>query len=237
MENINKIIRTLDLAKSDARDETLQGILKFIIYSDEKGINPNDIFVTIKKEFSIEVHQSEIEESIDKLIDKGFVIKESENLKLSIDEYNRIRLLNLKNEENNISRFQSFSAHIQDIALTQEYAVVEVEIEKLWQIFKEFLYECYLLHGKTAIINFTNEYNESNEDINSILKNKTKGLTKDQEKLLTEYIKRFPSYLDSTLLSYLTELADKTEAFYALGLSQEEYDKIYSDLKFDWIIL
>ena len=56
MSNINKIIRVLDLSQSDAREGTLDGIVKFIIYSkDVNGIEQKDISKEIIKELTIEI--------------------------------------------------------------------------------------------------------------------------------------------------------------------------------------
>lgn len=139
MTEIDKIIRTLDLTQSDAREETLAGIIKFIVYSIDNEILQRDIPDRINKEFSIEVHKSEIQECIDKLVDKNLVEIDGEKIKLSSSESLKIRKQILENDEDKNSRFLNFSNHIQQIALEQEYAIIENEVNILWESFLNYL--------------------------------------------------------------------------------------------------
>jgi hypothetical protein len=57
------------------------------------------------------------------------------------------------------------------------------------------------------------------------------------EAIFKKYIENFSNEVSSQTLDYLVGLANKTEAFFALGLSKEDYDLIYKDIIFDWTIL
>ncbi len=237
MIDIDKIIRTLDLTQSDAREETLVGIIKFIIYNTNVDIAIDHIPELIKKEFSIEVHRLEVEETIFRLIDLNLVEKNGEKIKLSQDETLRIKVQTLKNEEEKEVRFNNFCIHINQIASDKDYDITDAEIKKLWELFLNYLHETYLSYGKNAILNFTSEESSDVDEVNFLLKKYLKNIDNNNlEKIFIEYIKKFPTYIDSQLLAHLTELANKTEAFYALGLSRDEYDRIYQDIKFDWIV-
>lgn len=237
MVDIDKIIRTLDLTQSDAREETLVGIIKFIIYNANVDIAINDIPRLIKNDFSIEVHNLEVEEAIFKLIDLNLVEKDGEKIKLSQDESLKIKGQTLKNEEEKKVRFNNFCTHINQIAFDKEYDITDAEIKGLWELFLNYLHETYLSYGKNAILNFTSQESSDVDEVNFLIKKYLKEINNNNlEKIFIEYVKKFPTYVDSQLLSHLTELANKTEAFYALGLSRDEYDRIYQDIKFDWIV-
>ena len=81
MADLNKIIRVLDLSQSSTRDETLKGIVKFIIYSKQDvGIDKKNITSEIARQLTIQIHEHEVEESINYLLDNGFIEKIDESL-------------------------------------------------------------------------------------------------------------------------------------------------------------
>lgn len=239
MTDINKIIRVLDLSQSDARDGTLDGIVKFILYSKgEVGVEQKTVAKAIEKELTIVVHEQDVNDSIYRLIDAGFIDKMVDgNLKLSTDENYRFRQESLKINENRNSRQKLFNEQIEKIAIEKDYAIEEIEIKKLWEIFRTFIYDCYLTHGKNAIDSLTKGESENDENVKSLVNKYLKETeNKKLKKILAKYIKIYPEIIDSNILEYLRALANKTESFYSLGLSQKEYKKLYDDLKFDWIV-
>lgn len=239
MVDINKIIRVLDLSQSDARDGTLDGIVKFILYSKgENGVEQKTISKEIEKELTIVVHEQDINDSVNRLIDNNLIEKIDEsNLKLSLDENLKFRQESLKISENKTARFNLFKKQIEKIALDNEYAIVEKEINDLWEVFRTFIYDCYLTHGKNVIESLTKGESEYDENVKKLVAKYLKEAKKKKlRKILEKYIQIYPEIIDSNILEYLRSLANKTEYFYSLGLSQEEYKKLYDDLKFDWII-
>jgi hypothetical protein len=239
MANINKIIRVLDLSQSDAREDTLDGIVKYILYCKEDNtIEQKLISKEIEKEFTIVVHEQDVIDSIERLLDNNLIEKTADNkLKLSSDENLRIKEQSLQINEGRNARLKVFEKNVENIALEKNYSIVEDEISELWEIFKTFIYDCYLTHGKNAIDSWTNGEIEYDESVKKLV---SKYLKKAQNKklgeILEKYIRIYPEVIDSTILKYLQGLANKTEAFYSLGLSHDEYKSIYDDLKFDWVI-
>jgi hypothetical protein len=239
MTDINKIIRVLDLSKSDARDGTLDGIIKYIIFnSGSKGIEERRLSREILKELALEVHEQDINDSLTRLDDEEVLEKTNKgNLKLVLDEELKLKQQTININESREARFNLFKTHIEKIATNIDYPIVEKEIDDLWEIFRTFIYECYLTHGKNAISNFTNGENEHEDSVKQLVKKYRKeAANKKLSKILAKYIQIYPKVIDSNILKYLTDLANKTESFYSLGLSQEEYNKLYEDLKFDWIV-
>ncbi|MBK5210445.1 MAG: hypothetical protein JJE44_13230 [Flavobacteriaceae bacterium] len=239
MADINKIIRVLDLSQSDAREGTLDGIVKFIIYiNGDNGIEKNNISKEIIKELTLEIHEQEINDSVERLLDNGLIEKDGKgNFKLTLDESLKFRQESLKISENSDARFNLFKNHIEKIAFEENYAIVENEVNDLWEIFRTFIYDCYLTHGKNIIENLTNVESEYDDDVKFLVKKYLKETKNGNlSKILSKYITIYPEIVDSNILQYLTSLANKTESFYSLGLSQEEYKKVYDEIKFDWIV-
>lgn len=239
MADINKIIRVLDLSQSAAREETLYGIVKFILYTNQdKGIEQKNISKEIVKELTIEIHTHEIDQCINFLLDNGVIQKDDKGiLKLTKEEELKFRQESLKISENRKVRFELFKKNIEQISVKRDYAIVENEIEDLWEIFRTFIYDCYLTHGKNAIDSLIKGESEDDNDVKKIVKKYLKEInSKELSKILSDYIRIYPEVIDTNILEYLTGLANKTESFYALGLSQEEYNKVYTDLKFDWVV-
>ncbi|WP_350285780.1 hypothetical protein [uncultured Croceitalea sp.] len=239
MSDINKIIRVLDLSKSDARDGTLDGIIKYIIYnSGAEGIETKDIAKEIAKELTLEVHGQDITDSLNRLNDENIINKTDKgNLKLILDEELKLKQQALDIEQSRKARFALFQEHIERIATEIDYAIVEDEIAHLWEVFRTFIYECYLTHGKNAISSLTSSEVEYEDSVKLLVKKYQKETkNKKLSKILSKYIKIYPDVIDTNILKYLTDLANKTEAFYSLGLSQDEYKKLYDELQFDWIV-
>jgi len=239
MANINKIIRVLDLSQSDAREGTLDGIVKFILYSrEDKGIEQKEISKEVEKEFTIVVHEQDITDSINRLLDTSLIEKnDNGSLKLSKDENLRFRQESLKISESRTARFNLFKEQIEKIATGKDYAIDEKEISDLWEIFRTFIYDCYLTHGKNAIESLTKGESEYEDSVKRLVNKYLKETdNKNLGKILEKYIRIYPEIIDSNILEYLRGLANKTESFYSLGLSQDEYKKLYDDLKFDWIV-
>lgn len=239
MADLNKIIRVLDLSQSDAREGTLDGIVKYILYGiGESGLPQSEIANLIEKELSIIIHNQDIEQSIARLEDTGLIEKSKEGvLKLNSDEIKKFRDEKLKIQEVREARFKLFKEHIEKIAVTKDYAIDETEISSLWEIFRTFIYDCYLTHGKYAVDSLTSGENEYDESVKRLVKKYVKEAKSEElGKILKKYIRIYPEIIDSNILEYLRGLAYKTEAFYSLGLSQKEYDKLYEKLKFNWTI-
>src|SRR4051812_26828103 len=111
--NLDKIIRSLDLAKSDARDKTIDGIIEYILFCINEEVNTDELNQLIKGELLIEIHKSELEEGIGKLIDENG-IKNGDNNKFSLtaERYTQLRKTEIENQEAEKHRFDSFCSSI-----------------------------------------------------------------------------------------------------------------------------
>lgn len=238
MANFDLIIKSLDLSNSSTRDETLNGIIKYIVFTNDT-LEKKQIKKQIIHHLDIEIHAQEIDESIDRLRGSGKIeIDKNNYVSLKSEGIIEIKKKLFEISEQNSERLKSFKKNIEIIATNNDYAIIEEEISELWEIFKLYIHDCYLTHGKKIIETLIDKIkNDEDDDIKKIFKKHSDNL-KNAElvKILKIYVENYPDLINSSNLNYLTELANKTESFYSLGLAKEEYEKFYEKLKFDWII-
>jgi len=237
MADFNLIIKSLDLSNSTTREETLDGIIRYIIYYKD-SIGNKRIKKEIVELFDLDIHQQEIDESLNRLIDNSKIERDkSNNLILKSETKIEIRKKLFDISEQSSRRFESFKKNIVNISLDKDYAIVEEQIDNLWEIFKLYIHDCYLTHGRKIIDTLTNEEKSNDNDVKKIFLKHSKELNeKELIDILKEYVENYPSLINSDNLQYLTNLANKTESFYSLGLAKEEYERYYENLKFDWIV-
>ncbi len=238
MENFDLIVRTLDLSQSGTREETLEGIVNYVIYRNETNIIEKNLGDIIENKLGIRIHQHEISEAVNQLIDDGKIGKDKGgNLILKPEADLELKKRFFKIEEEKKERFDSFQENISKIAYDNDYALIEEEALELWEIFSLYLYDCYLIHGRTIIHTLTSENSFEEEDVKKIYIRHSRNIKNPKlENVLQTYVQKYPQLINSNSLNYLTGLANKTESFYSLGLQKEEYLKLYEDLKFDWIV-
>ncbi|MDB5004691.1 MAG: hypothetical protein JWQ34_2916 [Mucilaginibacter sp.] len=235
--NLDKIIRSLDLAKSDARDKTIDGIVEYILFCINDEVSSDELNVLIKEELILELHKSELEEGLGKLIDSNAIIKgENNKYKLTTERFVQLRKVVSENDDAEKIRLENFTNSVKKFSngvLSQE------DIKLLWSTFTNYLYECYLDHGKNALNIFSGRgnYSEGEIDLKSLISKYENGLTNQNlKKIFREYIDNFSKEVTTEGLDYLLNLANKAEAFFALGLSKDEYNHIYEEITFDWTI-
>lgn len=111
-------------------------------------------------------------------------------------------------------------------------------MENLWKVFNEYLLECFLVFGRTAINIFLPFKKDELTEDDKILSETYRKL--NSEKLISIFkriIVEYPEKLNTVELRYLTLLSSRAERFYSLGILKEDYEKI-QNLQFkDLIVL
>jgi hypothetical protein len=148
--NLDKIIRSLDLSKSDARDKTIEGIIEYILYCINEDITSDNLNEFIKDELSIELYKTDLEEGLNKLIDSGSVKKAAQTNKFSLsnERSHELKKIELSNSEAKENRFISFAENIKKYS---QKSLSSEQILTIWNVLTEYIYECYLEHGKSAL--------------------------------------------------------------------------------------
>ncbi len=224
MRNIDQIISALYLAKSDNREKMLSDLIVNVIYNVGGAMPIDLILLYIKDTFHLEAIEYEIQNCLDQLVEEDKLTQKDGRYNLLDIAKGEIHKSQLSSDGIGTKRFNSFKeilANIDDFELNDE------EVEELWNVFNEYLLECFLVFGKKAINIFlpfkVDELNGDNDITSSAFeKLKSEKLISIFKLLTVEY----PIKLNEAELRYLTKLANRAEKFYSLGITQEDYDKI-----------
>lgn len=237
-ELINKIIRVIDLAQSDARDKSIEGVVEYILCSVNEACTLVELGGYIKSGLDFEIHETELTTSVEHLKNTG-AIEPADKGKFLISAKRKLELdqLFLKAKEKEEKRFERFKDVIDEI----ENDVTEELKEEIWAEFTAYLYECYLEYGRSVIYAFRPDKQEKDGhkemDVKVILK---KYLVKfdspEDAEVFKKYVEAFPDHVTSDELGYLVSLANKAESFFSLGLSREDYKEALAEITFDWTV-
>lgn len=235
MRNKDQLISALYLAKSDNRDKMLSDLIVNVIY-DVGGAMPIEmILLFIKENFHLVPIEYEIQQCLDKLVEDEKLSRNNGRYNLLDSAKDYVYKSKLSSDSTETKRFESFKRILDSI---DDFGLNEEETKKLWDVFNEYLLECFLVFGKKAINIFlpykTDELN-GDHNINSSAEKKL-----NSEKLIALFkilISEYPSKLNDAELRYLTTLANRAEKFYSLGITKEDYKKIKSLEIKDLIVL
>ena len=224
MNKLDRIISALYLAKSDNREKMLADLVQNVLFSASEPLDIEAIIQLIKDYFYLEPIKFEIQESIDFLIGQKEICTKHNKYCLEDNAFKRIHTLVLKVQGESTNRYDSFNHIVKDIF---DGTVSEDEIKILWDVFNEYLMECFMVFGRKAIDIFLPYKKDELADNDDIFKDAYKKLNSDKlvtifKKLVTLY----PERLTESDLRYLTSLATRAERFYSLGVEKAEYEKL-----------
>lgn len=235
MTQTDRIISALYFAKSENREKMLSDLILNVLYSLNEPIDINSINEFIKDTFHLEPIKYEVNQCLNSLVENGS-INFNDNL-YSLNEITKKDLYSsvLKGSSESEKRQHTFHDIVKDIF---DGSVDEEEILKLWEVFNEYLIECFMTYGRKAIKIFLPYEIEELAKDDLIIETAYKKL--DADKLITifkQLIIEYPERLNEAELRYLTLLASRAEKFYSLGIEKEDYDKIQSLQIKDLVVL
>ncbi len=210
-----------------------QSLIENILYSINEPLSNSDIFGLIKNEFHIEIDKFEFNESLNKLVAEGFLLK-TKNDKYDLTDENKKKILNNVIENKDIESKRT--ERIIELLKEFHFELQEKEYKFIAKIFNEYIYECFLEYGRTAIKYFL-PYNKDTDSNANILREKISLLeTEVQKKAFTKLVTSYTDNLTKEELNYLENLAIKSEYFFSLGVPEETFNKS-QDLKLNGLIL
>ena len=229
MSQINQIIKVLSLTNSVKKEETINSIIEFLLFSFDAKMTIQQLKDAIKEQFLIELLVENLEKSLSSLIKLTSIFFEREGL-YALSPNRKIEINNqyIKSKSDDEERFKRFSDFIDKISgenLTKE------EKKKLSKVYTEYLYESFYEYGAEVINQFrpykVNENTEFKTGQDSLIKSSIAKF-KNQKllKLFPMVIEEFPKFLSPEDLEYIESLTEKSECFFSLGLSKEMYDEI-----------
>jgi hypothetical protein len=233
MNQTDRIISALYLAKSNNREKMLSDLVLNVLYSINEPISNDAINEFIKVSFHLEPIKYEVQECLNSLIETKEIILKGQQYCLSDASKKSLFTSVLKGTSESAKRQVTFHGIVKDI-----FDVNEIEIEKLWAVFNEYLIECFMIFGRKAIKIFLPYELEELAKDDQIIESAYKKL--DSDKLVSifkQLIVDYPERLNEAELRYLTLLASRAEKFYSLGVEKEDYDKIQNLQIRDLVVL
>ena len=224
-KNIDEVISALYLAKSDNREKMLSDLILTVMYNIDCKVNIKDLNSHIDKIFHLKPIEYELQECLDNLVENEKISQQNGYYKLLDVSSQYIHKTQLQLISTNDKRYTSFKKII--LNLSEEDNFEEKDTVLLWDVFNEYLLECFMTFGKKAINIFLPYKNDFLGNDSELLKKfisriENTDLIKVFKKLTLEY----PNLLNDSELRHLTNLATRAEKFYSLGILKEEYEQI-----------
>lgn len=224
--NIDRLITALYLAQSDTREKMLAALVEHVLYIANTSLRDEDINRYIKDNFHLEPIRFEITNTLGYLTESKSLFYNHPYYTLNDETKDRIYRNILNTKEQSDRRFNSFKGTIKEIS--QEDIALEATT-KLWEVFNEYLLECFMHFGRKAIEIFLPYEEMSISEEESIHKIACEKLADPHLiKLFKDLVNIYPQKLSTIELRYLTQLASRAERFYSLGIEKSEYEKISS---------
>lgn len=235
MTQTDRIISALYFAKSDNREKMMSDLILNVLYSINEPIDINSINEFIKDTFHLEPIKYELNECLNLLVELKSIIFKDNLYCLTDNTKKELYSTVLRGTTESEKREYTFNNIVKDIF---DGSVINEEITELWNVFNEYLIECFMTYGRKAIkIFLPYEIEELAKDDMII---ETAYAKLKSEKLITifkQLIVEYPERLNEAELRYLTFLASKAEKFYSLGIEKEDYNKIQSLQIKDLVVL
>lgn len=235
MTQTDRIISALYLAKSDNREKMLSDLILNVLYSINEPINFDAINEFISDSFHLEPIKYEVQECLNTLVETKEINCVGQQYYLTESSKQNLFSSVLKGTSESAKRQVTFHNIVKDIF---DGNVDEEEIKKLWEVFNEYLIECFMIFGRKAIKIFLPYEVEELAKDDKIIESAYKKL--DSDKLVAifkQLIIDYPERLNEAELRYLTLLATRAEKFYSLGVEKEDYEKIQNLQIKDLVVL
>lgn len=230
-----KVLSTLSLAASDAREDTLRSVILNTLYEAET-IKESELSDNIYIIYDFQPHQSELTHVLNLLKEEGYIIPEngSAKLKLSDSEKERLKLTEDDAKLKEEKRFFNFKEFLSN---TLELELEIGKIKLLYGAFIEYLYNSFYEFGEDAIENFLPKKTNidlDNEDFIQIAYKKLHD--KELCNIFKSIVDKFPDHIKKEDLEFLNEIASRTQSFASLGVPPEDAKEIMDLKLIDWIL-
>ncbi len=230
-----KVLSTLSLAASDAREDTLTSIILNTLY--ERGaLNKLEICTEIEKIYGFAPYTDEIFYLLRKLSEKNSIEDKDDKFHLNSEQKKRLDDLDIILRDQEKARFQNFKNFI-----TEELkAKIDLSrIKLLWEVFKEFLYSNFYEYGEDALYRFHPHLEGENKSLKdedfyqiAFLRLKEKELNP----IFRTIVEKFPDYASKEDINFLNDLAQKTLSFASLGSNPDLVESALDKNLLDWVL-
>ncbi|WPU99828.1 hypothetical protein SNE26_27865 [Mucilaginibacter sp. cycad4] len=235
MKEIDRLISALYLAKSDNREGMLSDLILNVLNTFSDPLSCDEIMDFIRMGFHLEPIKFEVHNRIESLIESKELKIINEKYLLSEESKQRLYSITLKAKEESDKRLSLFKVILNEIG---EGSLAKEDVVELWNVFNEYLLECFMVFGRKAIdifLPYKIDKISENDQIHKIAISKLKS--EKLKQIFKVLVLEYPERLSELELRYLSTLTSRAEKFYSLGIEKDEYDKIKNLKIKDLVIL
>ncbi|MEX2514068.1 MAG: hypothetical protein WD398_14270 [Cyclobacteriaceae bacterium] len=160
----NKIVQSLYLCTTNSREKMQQSIIENILFSLDMALSKSELIDFIKSEFHLEIDDFELTETLKKLSTEKSIDETAGKYVLTDDLKQNILRNVLENRDVETKR----KKRIVDLIKSFNCQINEVEIQEVANLFNDYIYDCFLEYGRSAIKFFMPFKNEINANGNAL---------------------------------------------------------------------
>lgn len=230
-----KVLSTLSLAATDAREDTLTSVIISTINELEK-IEKDLLNSFIEENFGFKPYSEEVEVLLKKLQLEGKIKIKDGFLTLTEIERTEIKALEIQSRDKDKARFQNFK---QFLANEGYENLDNQQVRKLWATFIEYLYNNFFDYGEDALkrlhpnIKYDKKFEEEEDYIQAAYK---KLQDKKLNKIFKSAVDNFPDYASQDDIDFLNDLAQKTLSFASLGIDPKLTEAALDISLVNWVL-
>jgi hypothetical protein len=236
MENINKILETLTLSASDTREDTLKSIAVSSLLNTSNPIAYDELLGRIEIDFGIQLYELEFKQILGILTDESKIQYKDDKYSLPDSYRAELRTLEYRLRSKDTTRFTNFREFLES-----KYNKIDVDdLRLLWQLFREYIYECFYVYGVKANQLINPKYQSESENIftnSDILQMLFVKMARPElNDILRFSVDNFQTYATEEDIDFLDDLGQKTLAFASLGLDPELARDSFENNLVEWTL-
>ena len=230
-----KVLTTLSLASTDAREDTLTSVI--ITTLNELGeIEKENLNSYIEEHFGFKPYKEEVNLLLHKLNGKSKIEFIKGKIRITDEQRRELRTAEITLRDKDKARFNNFKNFVSDEGFEN---LDTTDLKKLWDTFIEYLYNNFFDYGEEALkrlhpnINYNKAFEKEDDYLQvAYIKLKSKKLNA----VFKLAVDKFADYASQDDIEFLNDLAQKTLSFTSLGIDPE-LSKTALDISLvDWVL-
>lgn len=236
MKNINKILETLSLSSSDTREDTLKSIAVTTLNNSQIALGYSELLTKVEQDFGLQLYELEFKQILGILFDEGKIVVSDEKYQLDDQQRSSLKTQEFKLRSADTTRYNNFKTFVE----LKYKNFSGDDIKTLWQLFREYIYECFYFYGVKANQLISPKYQVDTDVIftnTDILYSLTTNINNDILREALKYVvDNFSNYATAEDIDFLDELGQKTLAFTSLGLDPNLAKDSFENKLVDWVL-
>lgn len=230
-----KVLTTLSLASTDAREDTLTSVI--ITTLNELGeIEKKNLNSYIEEHFGFKPYKEEINFLLQKLQEKSKIEIVKEKIKVTDEQKREFRAAEITLRDKDKARFNNFKNFVSDEGFEN---LDTKDVKNLWDTFIEYLYNNFFDYGEEALkrLHPNISYNKIFEKEDDYLQVAFKKLkSKKLNTIFKLAVDKFADYASQDDIDFLNDLAQKTLSFTSLGIDPKLSETALDISLVDWVL-